>query len=277
MFANIAEYVTIECRIPTLFVSLEMGKLEVAQRLLASLGSIDANKFRSLILSGDDHKKMVEVSNKLSRAPLFVDDTPTRKLTEIAAVARRLKRKENLGLLIIDYLQLVEPDDPRDQRQEQVAKMARRLKGIARELKIPVLCLAQLNRQAEPGRETFRWKPSDDSKAETPGGYSQNDLENLAPSRFRPRLAHLRESGAIEQDADVVMFIHRQEVYQTPQEAQASNTKGRAMLIIAKQRNGPIGDVPLLWFDKFTCFKNMARETHAEFDGYETADAAEPF
>ena len=181
---NIAEYVAIEANVPTLFVSLEMARLELAQRMLCSQGRIDANKFRSGFLSGDDRKKLVEASAKLSKAPLFIDDTPTRTCTEIAACARRLKRKQNLGLMVIDYLQLIQPDDPRDPRQEQVAKMARRLKGLARELKIPVLCLAQLNRQVEAGKEGHR-----------------------------PRLSHLRESGAIEQDADVVMFIHREEYY----------------------------------------------------------------
>ena len=155
-------------------------------------------------------EKLVEASAKLSKAPLFVDDTPSRTVTEIAACARRLKRKHNLGLVVIDYLQLIQPDDPRDPRQEQVAKMARRLKILARELKIPVLCLAQLNRQAEAGKEGHR-----------------------------PRLSHLRESGAIEQDADVVMFIHREEYYQDREEAQQAGTAGVADLIVAKQRNGP--------------------------------------
>src|SRR3989304_864711 len=124
----------------------------------------------------------------------------TRTLTEIAACARRMKRKQNLGLLVIDYLQLIQPDDPRDPRQEQVAKMARRLKGLARELKIPVLCLAQLNRQVEQGKEGRH-----------------------------PQLSHLRESGAIEQDADVVMFIHREEYYcESREEAVEKGVAGMA-------------------------------------------------
>jgi replicative DNA helicase len=149
---NIAEYVTINSNVPTLFVSLEMARLELAQRMLCSQGRIDASKFRRMVLSGKDREDLVKASAKFSRAPLFVDDTPSRTVTEIAACGRRLRRKEKLGLIIIDYLQLVQPDDPKDARQEQVAKMARRLKGLARELKIPVLCLAQLNRQADPGR-----------------------------------------------------------------------------------------------------------------------------
>ncbi len=126
---NIAENVTISSNIATLFVSLEMARLELAQRMLCSQGHIDANKFRSGFLSGDDRRKLVEASAKLGKAPLFVDDTPSRSVTEIAACARRMKRKHNLGLLVIDYLQLIQPDDPRDPRQEQVAKMARRLEN----------------------------------------------------------------------------------------------------------------------------------------------------
>jgi replicative DNA helicase len=236
---NIAEYVTTKSQVPTLFVSLEMARLELAQRMLCSQGKINANKFRSGFLSGDDRKKLVQASAKLSKAPLFVDDTPSRTVTEMAACARRLKRKEKLGLLVIDYLQLIQPDDSRDPRQEQVAKMARRLKGLARELKIPVLCLAQLNRQVELGRETHR-----------------------------PRLSHLRESGAIEQDADVVMFIHREEVYHTREEATDRGLVGLADLIVAKQRNGPTGDVKLAWLDKYTRFENYSERPHEEFETY---------
>jgi replicative DNA helicase len=236
---NIAEYVTIEAGVPTLYVSLEMARLELAQRMLCSQGRIDANKFRSGFLSGEDRKKLVEASNRLSKAPLWVDDTPSRTCTEIAACARRLKRRHNLGLVIIDYLQLIQPDDPRDQRQEQVAKMARRLKGLARELKIPVFCLAQLNRQVEAGREGHR-----------------------------PRLSHLRESGAIEQDADVVMFIHREEYYHTREEAIEKGIAGQADVIVAKQRNGPTGDVKLAWFDKFTRFEDLAQKPYQEFEDY---------
>jgi replicative DNA helicase len=147
-------------------------------------------------------------------------------MTEIAAAARRLKRKHRLGLVIIDYLQLIEPDNPRDPRQEQVAKIARRLKALARELKLPVLCLAQLNRQAEVTKES------------------------------RPRLSHLRESGAIEQDADVVMFVHREGYYQTNEEDRAGMAH-EADLIVAKQRNGPTGDVKLVWQAEYTRFDNL--------------------
>jgi replicative DNA helicase len=135
--------------------------------------------------------------------------------------------------VVIDYLQLIEPENLRDPRQEQVARIARRLKGMARELKIPVMCLAQLNRQTEVTRDN------------------------------RPRLNHLRESGAIEQDADVVMFVHREEYYQTTDEDR-QRVAGEAEIIIAKQRNGPVGDVKLLWRQDFTRFENLDRR-HEEF------------
>lgn len=236
---NIAENVAIDGKVPVLFVSLEMARIELAQRLLCSQGSIDGNKFRSGFLSGDDRKKLVEASAKLSLAPLFIDDTPSRTVTEIAACARRLKRKEKLGLIVIDYLQLIQPDDPRDPRQEQVAKMARRLKALARELQLPIICLAQLNRQVEAGKD-----------------------------EHRPRLSHLRESGAIEQDADVVMFVHREEYYHTKEEAEAKGITGQGLLIVAKQRNGPTGDIKLKWFDKHTCFKDYSEKPYEEFGGY---------
>jgi replicative DNA helicase len=216
-----------------------MARLELAQRLLCSQGKIDGNKFRSGMLSGEDRKRLVEASAKLSRAPLFIDDTPSRTVTEIAACARRLKRKEDLAMIVIDYLQLIQPDDPRDPRQEQVAKMARRLKALARELKLPILCLAQLNRQVEAGKE-----------------------------EHRPRLSHLRESGAIEQDADVVMFVHREEYYHTKEKAEELDIVGLGTIIVAKQRNGPTGDVKLRWFDKHTRFENYSERPFDELSQF---------
>jgi replicative DNA helicase len=234
---NILENVAIDLGVPALFISLEMARLELAQRMLCSRGKIDANKFRSGFLSGADHQKLTEVSSNLGESPIFIDDTPSRTVTEVAATARRIKRKHGLGLVVIDYLQLLEPDDPRDPRQEQVAKMARRLKALARELKIPLVCLAQLNRQVEAGREGHR-----------------------------PRLSNLRESGAIEQDADVVMFIHREEYYLKREEAEERGLQGIGEVIIAKQRNGPTGDVKLAWFDKFTRFENLEQRPYDDFD-----------
>jgi len=242
---NIAEHVTIEEKVPTLFVSLEMSRLELAQRLLCSQGKIDAHKFRSGMISAEDHKKIVKASTRLGESPMFIDDSPSRTVSEIAACARRLMRKGGLGLIVIDYLQLIEPDNASDPRQEQVAKIARRLKGLARELKIPLICLAQLNRQAEAAKESHR-----------------------------PRLSHLRESGAIEQDADVVMFVHREEYYHTKEEAEKMQIVGQADIMIAKQRNGPVGDVKLAWLQKFTRFEDLTQKAYGEFQDFSGGEQA---
>jgi replicative DNA helicase len=234
---NIAEHVAISARQPVLFVSLEMACLELADRLLCSAAQVNGHRLRNGTISQEDRRRLVQKSAEISSAPLFIDDTPGRTLTEIAAVARRLKRRQGLALVVIDYLQLIEPDNPRDPRQEQVARIARRLKMMSRELDIPVLCLAQLNRQAEQSRDN------------------------------KPRLNHLRESGAIEQDADVVMFVHREEYYQTTDEDK-ERVKGQAEIIVAKQRNGPIGDVKLLWQHDYTRFVNLEHRPYDEFEQF---------
>ncbi|MGD9646160.1 MAG: replicative DNA helicase [Pirellulales bacterium] len=229
---NIAAHVSLKEKSPVLFVSLEMSRLELAQRMLCAHGQIDGRKFRSGFVSAAEREQLVKASSELSQATLFVDDSPARTMTEIAANGRRLKRRSGLGLIVIDYLQLIEPDNAKDPRQEQVARIARRLKGLARELKVPVLCLAQLNRQTEASKENV------------------------------PRLSHLRESGAIEQDADVVMFVHREEYYAQREELEPGggkeHLKGLAQIIVAKQRNGPVGDVKLNWDDRYTRFSNRA-------------------
>ena len=234
---NIGEYVSITQQLPVLFVSLEMSGIELADRMLCSLARVNGHRLRNGTISSDDRERLIRKANEISQAPLFVDDSPSRTVSEIAAAARRIKRREgSLGLIVIDYLQLIEPDNSRDPRQEQVAKIARRLKGIARELEVPLLCLSQLNRQAEDSKD------------------------------HRPRLSHLRESGAIEQDADVVMFVHREEYYHRGDER--AQFAGQAEIIISKQRNGPIGDVELTWEADFTRFSDRAPERHNEFDDY---------
>ena len=234
---NIAEHAAMQAKQPVLFVSLEMSSIELADRMLCSVAEVNSSRLRNGSISKDDRKKLVETAAELSDAPFFVDDSPSRTVSEIAAAARRIKRREGqLGLIVIDYLQLIEPDNSSDPRQEQVAKMARRLKGVAREIGVPVLCLAQLNRQAEVAKEN------------------------------RPRLSHLRESGAIEQDADVVMFVHREEYFRTADERE--QFAGQAEIIIAKQRNGPIGEVELVWRKEFTRFANPAPQHYDEFEQF---------
>ncbi|TWT47664.1 replicative DNA helicase [Botrimarina hoheduenensis] len=234
---NIIEHVAINLQQPTLFVSLEMSSTELGDRMLCSRAEVNSHRLRNGQLSKEEKRKLIETAAVMSTAPLFIDDTPSRTMTEIAASARRLKRRDGLALVAIDYLQLIDPDNPRDPRQEQVAKIARRLKGLARELEVPVLCLAQLNRQTEASRDN------------------------------RPQLSNLRESGAIEQDADVVMFIHREEYYRSTEEERAQ-VRGEADLLVRKQRNGPVGDVKLTWLHEFTRFTNRAPEQYDEFASY---------
>lgn len=234
---NIAENCAINQKAPVLFVSLEMSGIELADRMLCSLARVNSHRLRAGTVSSEDRDRLVNKANEISQAPLFVDDSPSRTVSEIAAAARRIKRREDgLGMIVIDYLQLIDPDNSRDPRQEQVAKIARRLKGLARELEVPLLCLSQLNRQAEEGKD------------------------------HRPKLSHLRESGAIEQDADVVMFVHREEYYHRGDDK--AQFAGQAEIIIAKQRNGPVGDVELTWEAEFTRFSDRAPERHNEFDDY---------
>jgi len=245
---NIAENVILKSGAPVLFVSLEMGSLELADRLLCSVARVNGHRLRNGTLSQDDRRRLVEKAGAISRAPLFVDDTPSRTVTEIAANARRMKRRDGLRLVVIDYLQLIEPDNAKDPRQEQVAKIARRLKLLARELKVPILCLAQLNRQTEQGTGSHK-----------------------------PRLSHLRESGAIEQDADVVMFIHREEYYKQDEAARA-DVAGQAEILVAKQRNGPVDDVKVTWLRDFTRFENAPQyAAHGELEQYNDSPPDEPF
>jgi len=245
---NIADHAAVKLKVPTLVVSLEMSRFELTQRMLAARGRIDFEKLRRAIFSKAERELLQKASNELSVAPLFIDDSASRTVTEINAVARRVKRQENgLGLIVVDYLGLIEADVPTDPRQEQVAKMTRRLKGLARELKVPVLCLAQLNRQAEIGR-------GKDS---------------------RPQLSHLRESGAIEQDADVVIFIHREKT--DNQEGENLEENPTAELIVAKQRNGPTGKRTLYWFGQYTRFENASYRDEEDYRGYAEIAAYDEF
>ena len=242
---NIAEYVAMQLQQPTLFISLEMSSIELADRMLCSVARVNGHRLRNGTISNEDRRRLVEKAGEISHSPLYVDDSPSRTVTEIAAAARRIRRRENekLGLIVVDYLQLIEPDNTRDPRQEQVARITRRLKGMAREMKVPVLCLAQLNRQAEDGKT------------------------------HEPKLSHLRESGAIEQDADVVMFVHREEYYHRGDEQQ--QYEGKAQVLLRKQRNGPTGDVDLHWRKDFTRFENPAPDRLDEFDQYNAGGADE--
>jgi replicative DNA helicase len=231
---NIAAHVS-RAGHPVYFQSLEMSVLEMGERLLCTEARIDSHRLANGLLGQADRLQMIEAAGEISKTPLYVDDTPTRTVSAIAAQARRMSRKHGLKLLVIDYLQLIEPDNPKDSREQQVTRMTRRLKILARELDIPVVVLAQLNRKAEESRDN------------------------------RPRLSHLRESGAIEQDADVVLFPFRAEYY----EPENRDLAGKAELIVAKQRNGPTGDVALAWLAYCTRFENLAEQRFEEFEAFE--------
>src|SRR5262249_37054830 len=181
---NIIRNVALREQAPAFFVSLEQSRIELAERLLCCEARVDSHKLRKGHLGSDDIQKLIEAGGVLRNTPLFIDDTPGQGMLPTAATARRLKLRHGIRLAVIDSLQLIEPDNRRDPRQEQVAQISRRLKFLARELQIPVVDLAQVNRSAE-------------------------DLQD-----HRPRLADLRESGSIEQDADTVMLLHRPDRYE---------------------------------------------------------------
>jgi replicative DNA helicase len=219
---NLVRHVGVEVGHPVFFVSLEQSRIELAERLLCCQAKVDSHKLRVGKLGGDDMQRLIDAGNELSKAKIFIDDTPGQGMLRIAANARRLKLRHKIRLVVVDYLQLIEPDNRRDSRQEQVAQLSRRLKFLARELQIPVVALAQVNRSSEDRQD------------------------------HKPRLADLRESGAIEQDADTVMLLHRPEMYEPGQH------EGTTEIIIAKQRNGPTGEITLTYLKQFMRFENFA-------------------
>jgi replicative DNA helicase len=222
---NIAENVGIGQKKVVALFSLEMSKEQVVQRMVCSRASVDANKVRFGQLQQEDWTRLGEAFGDLGDAKIFIDDTPVMGVMEMKAKARRLKAEQGeLGLVIIDYLQLMEGSRP-DNRVQEIADISRGLKGFARELDVPVIALSQLSRAVE------------------------------ARQNKRPMLSDLRESGSIEQDADIVMFIYRDEYY-NPE----TQNKGEAELLIAKQRNGPTGKVTLLFQPNITKFRNPARQ-----------------
>lgn len=231
-----------------LFISLEMSTEELGFRILSAQSGVNSHRIRTATISKSDQQRLIEVAAGVSSWPMHIEDDSGMKPLAIAAAARRLVRRQkaSLALLVIDYLQIVDTEkaDSRDNRERDVAKNARFFKRLSKELNCPVLCLAQVNR-----------KPED-----------RND--------HVPRLSDLRESGAIEQDADVVLFIHREECYL--QGESAREVEGQAEIHVSKQRNGPNGKVDLRWDKSCMRFQNLAPERLQEFDDY-NADNARPF
>jgi replicative DNA helicase len=216
-------------REPVFFVSLEQSRVEIAERLLCSHARVDSHRLRKGTLTAEDMEKLIDAGSTLRDAKLFIDDTPAQGMTRISANARRLAAREKIKLVVIDYLQLIEPENRRDPRQEQVAQISRRLKFLARELKIPVVALAQVNRASEDRQD------------------------------HRPRLSDLRESGSIEQDADTVMMLHRPDRYEPGQ------SEGVIEVIVAKNRNGPVGEITLAYMKQYLRYEDFKVGT--PFDG----------
>ncbi len=208
---------------PVMIFSLEQSKLEVAERLLCIRSRVNGHRVRAGELDDVEQDRLMTASQELSEMPIFVDDAPGRSMAQIGAICRRLKRRRGLGLIIVDYLQLVEPEDKQAPREQQIALISRRMKFLAKEIEAPVIALAQLNRGVELREDK------------------------------RPRLADLRESGSIEQDADVVMFLHRPAAYDP------EDRPGEADVIVAKNRSGPTGSATLAWISESMRFADLAR------------------
>jgi len=225
---NVAHHVALHEQQPVVAFSLEMSSMEIVQRLICSEARVDTNKIRTGHMGETEWRRVSHAVGRLAEAPLYIDDSPSITMGEIRAKCRRLKQKHGLGLVIVDYIQLMSnPGRRSDNRVQEVAEISRSMKILAKEMNVPVVAVSQLSRQPEQaGRGSDR----------------------------RPRLADLRESGALEQDADVVMFVYRDEVYNKETEK-----KGEAEIIVAKHRNGPTDSIDLAFLGQYTKFENLAR------------------
>ncbi len=223
---NLAQYIAVKSKVTTAIFSLEMSKDQLVNRLLSMESKVDSQLIRTGNLSANDWEKLIESAGDISKAPLIIDDTPGISISELRSKCRKFKLENDLGLVIIDYLQLMSGGSKRtDSRQQEISDISRSLKALAREINAPVIALSQLSRACET-------RPD-----------------------HRPILSDLRESGAIEQDADVVMFIYRDDYYNKD-----TDKKNISEIIIAKQRNGPIGTVELVWLPNYTKFANKSKK-----------------
>ncbi len=222
---NIAQYAAVHQKVPALVFSLEMSKEALVMRMLCSEARIDSQRMRGGFLNSTDWPKLARAAGALAEAPMYLDDTGAISVLEMRAKARRLQAERGLGLIMVDYLQLMRGRTSNEGREREISEISRGLKALGKELKVPVIALSQLNRSLEQRQDK------------------------------RPMLSDLRESGAIEQDADVICFVYRDEYYN-----QASPDKGIAEFIIGKQRNGPTGTVRLRFFNEYTKFENLAKE-----------------
>lgn len=221
---NIAQYAALRKNVTTAIFSLEMSKEQLVNRMICTEALVDAQKLRTGDIQSDDWYKIAEAVSSLSEAPIYIDDKSSITIPELRAKCRRLKKDKDLGLVVIDYLQLMNGSTRNENRQQEISAISRALKGLARELNVPVVALSQLSRAVE------QRKPP------------------------KPMLSDLRESGAIEQDADLVCFLYREEYY-NPE----TDKRGQAEVIIAKQRNGSVGTVNLSWLGQYTKFASLER------------------
>jgi len=219
---NIAEHVAVDLEKPVAFFSIEMSREALALRLLSSRAKVDGQRLRKGTLSNDEAAKVRDAASRLYEVPLYIDDQPGLRIIDLRAKARRLVARHKIELIIVDYLQLMTSGQREENRQVEVSNISRGLKSLARELHLPLLAISQLRRESE--------------------------------ERNLPRLSDLRESGAIEQDADVVMLLHREEMRHRAGTPEYREAQGKADLIIAKQRNGPVGTIPLTWMWQYTRF-----------------------
>jgi len=226
---NIAENAAIGGKVPTAIFSMEMPSEQLAFRMISSLGRVDQTHLRTGRFPDEDWSRINTAVQLMSDAPIFIDDTAALTPTEIRARSRRLKREHGLGLIVVDYLQLMQVQGTTENRATEISEISRSLKALAKELSVPIIALSQLNRSVEQRTDK------------------------------RPVMSDLRESGAIEQDADLIIFIYREEVYN-----QDTPKKGVADITIAKQRNGPIGDFPLTFVGRYTKFENWVPEHYAD-------------
>jgi replicative DNA helicase len=228
---NIAQYAAIEHNVPVAFFSLEMSKESLVQRMLTSEARIDAQRLRKGLLRDDDFPRLARAAGILSSAPVWIDDTPGMSILEMRSKARRLKTDVGVGMIVVDYLQLMAGPVNSESRQQEVSQISRGLKALAKELNVPVVALSQLSRAPE--------QRTGDNK--------------------RPQLSDLRESGAIEQDADLIMFLYRQEFYDGPVDKDGNSLEGKAEVIVGKQRNGPVGMVNLHFHKQYTRFESFTQ------------------
>jgi replicative DNA helicase len=226
---NIAENAAIAKGVPAAIFSMEMSAEQLTLRLISSLGRVNQSHLRTGNFSEEDWSRIQGAMAQLSNAPLYVDETPALTPTEVRARARRLKRERGLGLIVVDYLQLMQVSGTKENRATEISEISRSLKALAKELQVPVIALSQLNRAVEQRTDK------------------------------KPVMSDLRESGAIEQDSDVILLIYREEVYDPN-----TTRRGVADIIIAKQRNGPIGEVQLTFLGEYTRFENLVAESYGE-------------